>query len=224
MGHPHHVHIWTEQSKPIMAVIVVERPTKVAVPALFHPPALLNSRNTECAEARGAITHSGIMMANRPTTWMIKIKPSIMGSLLARKVLKRMEKVVIAMTRRVPCQRSNTYVAEFRTIRPCMMVPAKKAIDTIAHCHPVAQSHPIEARESQCMGKSDLISYQLCSLGTSDNSAGRILTPSDIARPKLGPFFTVSDGIDQAMLLGIYMDAISAILAKTSEKPMQTAT
>ena len=139
--------MWTEQSKPIMDVIVVDRPTKVAVPALFHPPALLKSRNTERAEARGAITHNGMMMANKPTMWMIRIKASTIGSLLARKVLKRMEKVVIAMTRSVPCQLSNTYVSEFRTIRPWMMVPAKKAIDTIAHCHPVAQSHPVEARE-----------------------------------------------------------------------------
>jgi hypothetical protein len=91
-----------------MAVIVVENPTKVEVPRLSQPPALLNWVKTDSAVARGAKTHRGIIMAKRPTMWRIRIRASTIGSLLARKVLKKIENVVIEMTRRVPCHRSYT--------------------------------------------------------------------------------------------------------------------
>lgn len=132
----------TEQSYPIIEVMVVDRPTSVAVPGLFHPPPLLNSVKTALGLFRGASTHKGMIIANNPMTWRIKINPSTMGKFLARKVLKRIENVVIAIINKVPCQRWKSYVESLSTMRPWMMVPARNAMDTIAHCHPIAQSQP----------------------------------------------------------------------------------
>ncbi|KAE8159231.1 hypothetical protein BDV40DRAFT_273702 [Aspergillus tamarii] len=58
--------MYTAQSYPIRAVIVVENPTNVAVPVLFHPPPLLNSVKTCWALLRGARTQSGMIMAKSP--------------------------------------------------------------------------------------------------------------------------------------------------------------
>lgn len=95
----------TAQSYPISAVIVVENPTSVAVPALFQSPPLLNSVNTSFALRRGPRTHSGIMIANRPHTCRIRINTSTNGSRLARNVLNMIENKVMAITSRVPCHR-----------------------------------------------------------------------------------------------------------------------
>jgi hypothetical protein len=57
----------TEQSKPIMEVIVVDKPTMTAVPVLLQPPPFENSVKTAFALLRGASTHNGMMMAKRPT-------------------------------------------------------------------------------------------------------------------------------------------------------------
>lgn len=88
-----------------MEVMVVDKPTNVAVPALFQPPPLLNVVNTAWALSRGASTHNGMMMANRPITWIIKINPSTKGRFLARKVLNKIENVEMAITSMVPCHR-----------------------------------------------------------------------------------------------------------------------
>ena len=138
-----HSHICTPQSKPSMDTMEVDRPTITDVPVLLHPPPLLNSVKTALAVFLGASTHNGITMANRPTIWIISISPSTIGSFLAKNVLKTIAKEVIAMTSMVPCQRSKTYVGSFKMIKPCMIVPAKNAMDTIAHCHPVKHSQPV---------------------------------------------------------------------------------
>ena len=101
-----HLHICTPQSKPNMDTMEVDRPTITDVPVLLHPPPLLNSVKTAAAVFLGASTHKGITIANRPTIWIIRISPSTIGSFLAKKVLKRIAKEVIAMTSMVPCQRS----------------------------------------------------------------------------------------------------------------------
>ena len=69
---------------------------------------------------------------------MNKTKISTMGSFLARKVLNVTEKMVTAITSKVPCQRSKTYVESLRTKRPWMIVPMRKAVDAMEHCQPVA--------------------------------------------------------------------------------------
>lgn len=98
----------TGQSYPIIAVIVVERPTIVAVPELIQPPELLNSVKTASALFLGPKTHKGMMIMNRPVMWITRIRASTSGSLFAKKVLKRTEKVVMAMVIMVPCHASAT--------------------------------------------------------------------------------------------------------------------
>ena len=144
-----HLHICTPQSKPSMERMDVDKPTITDVPLEFHPPPLVNSVKTAVAVFRGARTHRGMTIAKRPTMCIIKINPSTIGNFLARNVLKRIAKEVMAITSIVPCQRSKTYVGSFRIMSPWMMVPAKNDIETIAHCQPVAQSQPIGL--NQCM-------------------------------------------------------------------------
>jgi len=96
----------------------VDKPTMTDVPVELHPPPLVNSVKTDLALFLGARTQIGIIMAKRPTIWMIKTKPSIMGNFLAKKVLKKIEKETMAIRINVPCQRSKTYVGLFRTIKP----------------------------------------------------------------------------------------------------------
>lgn len=89
-----------------MDTIDVDKPTMTDVPVLLHPPPLVNCVKTFLALFLGDKTHRGITIAKSPTMWIIKINPSIMGSFLAKNVLNRIAKVVIAMMSRVPCQRS----------------------------------------------------------------------------------------------------------------------
>lgn len=93
----------TGQSYPIIAVMVVERPTIVAVPELIQPPELLNSVKTASALFLGPKTHRGIMIIKRPVMWMTRIRASTNGNFFARKVLKTTENVVMAMVIMVPC-------------------------------------------------------------------------------------------------------------------------
>ena len=98
----------TPQSEPSMERSNVDNPTMTDVPVELHQPPLENSRKTEWAVFLGVSTHRGIIIAQRPTIWMIRISPSTIGNFLARKVSRRMAKTVIAMTNIVPYQRSNT--------------------------------------------------------------------------------------------------------------------
>jgi hypothetical protein len=95
----------TAQSNPNIEMIGVSNPIITDTPVLLHPPLLENSVKTAFALLRGARTQSGIIMAKRPKTWRTKTRPSTKGSFLARKVLKRIEKVEMAITSMVPCQR-----------------------------------------------------------------------------------------------------------------------
>lgn len=88
-----------------MDVMVVERPTKVAVPELPQPPPLLKWVKTSWTLFRGASTHSGMIIAKSPMTWMIKISPSTNGKFFARNVLNKMENAEMAITNMVPCHR-----------------------------------------------------------------------------------------------------------------------
>lgn len=80
----------------------------VAVPELIQLPELLNSVNTASALFLGPKTHRGIMMINRPVMWMTRISASTNGNFFARKVLKAIENVVMAMVIIVPCHASKT--------------------------------------------------------------------------------------------------------------------
>ena len=99
----YNLHMCTGQSYPIIAVIVVERPTIVAVPELIQPPELLNSVKTASALFLGPKTHSGIMIINRPVIWMTRIRASTKGNFFAKKVLNTTENAVIAIVIMVPC-------------------------------------------------------------------------------------------------------------------------
>ena len=77
-----------------------------ATPVVLQPPKFKNSVKTSFAGFRGARIQSGISTAKNPTMWMMRTIPSIIGSFLARKVLKMMQNAVMAITRSVPCHRS----------------------------------------------------------------------------------------------------------------------
>ena len=99
--------MWAEQSSPRSELSAVESPIIADTPVVAQPPLLLKSMRTD-ASARGAMTQSGMMMANRPQTWRMRTAPSMSGSLDARTVLKIMEKLMTAIVRSVPCHLSKT--------------------------------------------------------------------------------------------------------------------
>lgn len=70
------------------------------------------------------------------------MNPSMSGSFFAREVLKMMQNATTAITRRVPCHLWGMYVLSLRTIKPWMIVPARKESPTTDPCHPVARSQP----------------------------------------------------------------------------------
>lgn len=96
----------TMQSKPSVVPYWLLKPTIKETPILLQSPPLLNSVKTDFALACGARIHNGVMMANKPTTWIIRVKLSTIGSFFTRKVLKMIASAVIAMVSNVPCQRS----------------------------------------------------------------------------------------------------------------------
>lgn len=94
------------------------KPTIAERPVLDQPPLLVNSSRATSAFARGAMTQSGIIIAKQPKMWRIKIIPSekvqlnqkrkmlnlpISGSRDARAVLKIMQKKMVAIASKVPC-------------------------------------------------------------------------------------------------------------------------
>jgi hypothetical protein len=116
-------------------------PTLKDTPLVGQPPLLVNSAKTAFKFCRGAITQSGTMMANNPTTWRMSIIHSTKGSLLARKVLKKTVEIPTPITINVPRQVFGSYVEAFNMIRPCRLVPIRKALPMRTDCHPRTQNH-----------------------------------------------------------------------------------
>lgn len=78
-------------------------PTRQARPWEGQPLALMNWVNTASGVWRGERAQRGTRMPKKPKTWMIRITPSIKGSFLAKKVLKRIATAATAMIIRVAC-------------------------------------------------------------------------------------------------------------------------
>lgn len=100
--------ICAAESAPIKVYTGERRPTIKANPVVGQPPRFKNPVNTSEGSLRGAKIHRGMRTAKKPSRCIIRTIPSTMGSLLARNVLNMMQNAVMAMTRRVPCQFSNT--------------------------------------------------------------------------------------------------------------------
>lgn len=79
---------------------------------------LVKVKRISRAFARGPRTHIGIITTKRPVMWIIRTMPSIKGSLVAKEVLKIIEKLITAIAKSVPCQALNSYFSSFRTIKP----------------------------------------------------------------------------------------------------------
>lgn len=173
-------HICTAQSKPHKEPMGVRRPIMADKPVVRHPPPFVKVKRASVAVARGERIHNGTIMAKSPIMWMMRTTPSIAGNFLARTVLKMTQKKEITQTSKVPCQRSKLYVGLFKTIRPCMIVPTKKATDRRPACHPVIQIHPSLIGQNQVKLRGEGILYRLYSSKTFDTLPERILTPSDI--------------------------------------------
>lgn len=135
--------MWTAQSKPNKEPMGVRRPIMADKPNVGHPPPFEKVIRASVTVARGERIHNGITTARKPIIWMHRTIPSTTGSLLARAVLNITQNAVIAQTSKVPCQRSKPYEGLFRTIRPCMTVPAMNPTDSSPACHPVIQIQPV---------------------------------------------------------------------------------
>lgn len=83
--------------------------------------------NTKSAELRGDKTHKVAMKATKKTKWPMPPMISSGGSIRRAKILQKTGRAMTAQASKVPCQRCGMYVASFRTMRPCMTVPSKKA-------------------------------------------------------------------------------------------------
>jgi len=86
-------------SIPIMGTM----PMVAARAESFHPPLLVNLRIVSCALPRGAVTQSGMMTMKTPRTWRMSTMASVIGIRTARKTLKRTQKRMIPIVRRVSC-------------------------------------------------------------------------------------------------------------------------
>jgi hypothetical protein len=84
--------ICTEESAPIKVITSLLIPTKQAVPILPQPALSWKSVNTSFALDRGPITNRTIKNVTNPTEYKTNTVDLIPGSLLARKILKRIAK------------------------------------------------------------------------------------------------------------------------------------
>lgn len=94
----------TAQSKPIIEDSAVSRPIMKLVPVVDHPPPLVTSSRAVLASFLGAMTRSGMMMANNPTTCKIKMGISANGRIFDKKTLTLIAIATAAITSKVPCQ------------------------------------------------------------------------------------------------------------------------
>ena len=108
----------TAESGPSSEYIGPMMPTIHATPCVGHAYALVNSANTACADWRGDSVQSGIRIAKKPNTCMIRMTPSMSGSFFAKNVLNRIATLATAMIIRVPCHACGTYEALFSMIMP----------------------------------------------------------------------------------------------------------
>ena len=81
----------------------VSKPIMKDVPVVDHPPPLVTSSRAVLASFFGAITSSGMMMANNPTTCRIKMGISAIGRIFDKKTLTPIAIATAAITSRVPC-------------------------------------------------------------------------------------------------------------------------
>jgi hypothetical protein len=98
--------MWVAASAPRREKIGESCPTSTDRPTLPHPALSWNPPKTSLDGLRGPRTHMVMNMAKNPKMCRTKTIPSTSGSLRANSVLKRIENVATAITRRVPCHRS----------------------------------------------------------------------------------------------------------------------
>ena len=104
-------------STPTKQLAAPVRPTIVDNETLPHPILSWNKVNTSPVLLRSPITHRGMITAKKPAMWSTTMTPSMSGSFLEKKVLKRRQTAKTAQMSRVPCQAFGSYVGFQRMMR-----------------------------------------------------------------------------------------------------------
>ena len=79
-------------------------------PVVGQLPPFVKCNNASAAFVRGDKLHNGTATAKSPIMCMMRTIASTAGNLLAKNVLKIMQKITTAQTIKVPCHRSGIYV------------------------------------------------------------------------------------------------------------------
>ena len=119
-------------------------PIKTDNPWVGQPPLLRKKLKTSVAElCTGARYVTVISIAKNPTTWQIRMAPSIAGRKLLTTVLVKTAPIMQAYIISRACQLFGSYVSLFRMIKDWTIEPARRNADVAAPCQPHTVNQPM---------------------------------------------------------------------------------